>query len=94
MTDPVGLFTPTTASSYMSSVPGGEPPYSVNTTLGAFQWNEITFDHFATFSAGPPVPEPSIFILVGIGAISVLGYAWRKKRDSEGRLKGTGAYIG
>jgi hypothetical protein len=28
------------------------------------------------------VPEPSTFVLLGVGAISLLGYAWRRKRTA------------
>jgi len=29
-----------------------------------------------------PVPEPSTFVLLGLGAISLLGYAWRRRRQA------------
>jgi probable HAF family extracellular repeat protein len=29
-----------------------------------------------------PIPEPSTLALLGIGAIGLLGYAWRKKRHA------------
>ena len=44
-----------------------------------------TLDYSNAFAAGltivvPPVPEPNAMVLLAIGSISLLAYAWRKRR--------------
>ena len=41
----------------------------------------IVLSHFGTtYGAGiEAVPEPSIIVLLGIGAIGLLGYTWRRR---------------
>lgn len=49
---------------------------------------DIYFDSYYggnTVTSGPllAVPEPSTFVLLGIGAVSLLGCVWRRRRKSE-----------
>ena len=44
---------------------------------------EVAFDTSAPIMPGPSaptIPEPSTLALLGIGAVSILGYGWRRKR--------------
>ena len=34
------------------------------------------------YSFSITVPEPSAFVLLGIGAVSLLGYAWRRRKQT------------
>jgi hypothetical protein len=48
-------------------------------------WNDNVNDAFGTpvfgiVETGNPVPEPSFLALIGIGAISLLGYGWKRRR--------------
>ena len=48
---------------------------SASASAGGFAVGE-----FGISSGASPVPEPSTLALLGIGAISLLAYAWRKRR--------------
>jgi hypothetical protein len=58
----------------------GENDYgTLNLTTGAF--TKIATSPVAwTGSLASPVPEPSTFVLLGVGAFSLLGYGWRRRR--------------
>ena len=61
-------------------------------TLETFNWSGIdkvlftsfgpTATHFAldNFTFNEPVPEPSTFVLLSMGAVGLLGYAWRRRK--------------
>ncbi len=48
--------------------PQDEPQYAVGVLLDGIRFSD------------QPVPEPSTFVLLSIGAISLLAYAWRRRR--------------
>ena len=58
------------------------------TNFYAIDLSAATASHVCTVSgsyadiAFNPVPEPSTVVLLAIGAISLLGYAWRKRRTA------------
>ena len=55
--------------------PGTNDPFSI----GGFSTNG---PHFLNINMiAETVPEPSTFALLGMGAISLLGYAWRWRRQ-------------
>jgi hypothetical protein len=45
---------------------------------GAFSIDELRVG--TTYADVTPTPEPSSLVLLGIGAISVLAYVWRRRR--------------
>ena len=53
-----------------------EETYTINEYVPSGDWVVYTSVHIATEC----VPEPTTFTLLGIGAISLLAYAWRKRQ--------------
>jgi len=51
--------------------------------LGDPTSGDITIDHLRTFASPPSVPEPSTFILFGLGVLGILGYGWRRRRETK-----------
>jgi hypothetical protein len=63
------------------SGPGGTPFDSVNLEMTGPNWRPACVTYFDDFSFnGSPVPEPSTLALLAIGAVSLLAYAWRRRR--------------
>ncbi len=68
---------------------GGALPAGASLTVGA--GGAVLFDPTAAATAMPaspdlalaPVPEPSTFVLLGVGAITLLAYTWRRQRESS-----------
>jgi hypothetical protein len=81
MMEPIGTITGTYADTYM--YPGGEPPGSINTTLGQFQFSgyNLSNDSFtASF-----VPESSYFgVLSGVSAGLLASAGWLRRRYLHG----------
>jgi probable HAF family extracellular repeat protein len=40
-----------------------------------------------------PVPEPSTFVLLGMGAVGLLAYAWRRRKRAASLLATTGVFL-
>jgi len=77
--------------SWLNGYFGHAPSYSANygwnpqdgTSL--FYWDTVGAQAYLgtgdwVIATTSPVPEPSTLVLLGIGAISLLAYAWRKRR--------------
>ncbi len=60
------------------TVLGGSTAY-VGLTAGTNQFAADQYFSNLQFTTSP-VPEPSTFVLLGVGAISLLGYGWRRAR--------------
>ena len=52
---------------------------------GGLSWDSSRLDTDGVVSV---VPEPSTFVLLGIGALALLGYAWRRRRQTPSSLSG------
>jgi len=61
-------------SNYHQIIPtSGELYFAFNDERGFF------YDNAGAYSVTASVPEPSTFALLGVGGISLLAYAWRRK---------------
>ena len=60
----------------IAALVGGDTAYVGFTGVLGGDYSTQTINSFAF----GPVPEPSALVLLGIGAISLLGYAWRRRK--------------
>jgi hypothetical protein len=63
-------------NSVMERLGGGNYSISVPTSLGVVV--SVTYD----YTPAAAVPEPSSLAILGFGAVSLLAYAWRKRRPT------------
>jgi hypothetical protein len=74
---------PTSLNLEWSSQPDGRNIYSAYSDGWAnIYWNVLPNPSFTgnDYILATAVPEPSTFVLLGIGAVGVLGYAWWRRR--------------
>jgi hypothetical protein len=62
--------------------PDGMDFGTLNLTTGAFTKLSASPFGWGPGSLAEPVPEPSTIVLLGAGAISLFGYAWRRWRNA------------
>ncbi len=48
-------------------------------TVNGTDLNVVLSNYNQTLAAGAAVPEPSAIVFLGVGAVSLLGYAWRRR---------------
>ena len=71
--DTAGIFTDQT-----SDISGS----FTQTTMGGSVNASFTFETPATISAATAAPEPASLTLLGLGALGLLGYGWRKRKQA------------
>jgi hypothetical protein len=54
---------------------------SFSTNLGSFVIDSLGNGTFGATLATPAVPEPASLTLLGLGAVGMMGYAWRRRRQ-------------
>jgi hypothetical protein len=54
--------------------------FNYDGTVNGADLNAVLSGYNQHLSVGAAVPEPSTFVLLGIGVISLLAYAWRRRR--------------
>jgi hypothetical protein len=66
------------------TIPAGEYEFYVQQTADVLAFSSggpvIATATFNLSDMGSSVPEPSTLVLLGIGAVSLIAYAWRKRR--------------
>ncbi len=76
----LGDDSPVVGSPYI----GGPPSWWLDTsTVSAYPYYPPSTNAYPVYALSSPItvsiPEPSTFVLLGIGAISLLAYAWRRR---------------
>jgi hypothetical protein len=61
---------------------GGSGPFAFSTEVEPMSWNlsQQNQGAFEVNGTPSPVPEPSDLALAGVGAVGLLGFAWRRRR--------------
>jgi hypothetical protein len=71
---------PPVSGSFSSNLGGGP---AIDTSLGTGTLLFSSFGSTSTFGAtATATPEPSSFVLLGLGAIYSLGYGWRRRKQT------------